>query len=152
MTPTPDANLVRAAIATYLERAPGSEVQLARLARTLDVLPLYPDWSAFIGLAPSGALVWVDYDEPNNVQDAEIVERDRWKAGIRHLAFSVGFMRYPDLTWLKPVRTPDCTTCTSCSGTGRTAINGKPAPENVVCECGGMGWIPGVVSLTSIEH
>jgi hypothetical protein len=145
MTQTPSAETVRAAIAAYLDGAPESEILLARVARRRDVLPLYCDWSACIALATSGALVWVDYDEPLRMEDAEEREKGRWKAGIRHLAFAVGSNRYPAQEWLKPIRTPDCVTCTECGGTGRPLINGQPAPDNFVCECGGMGWIPGVV-------
>jgi hypothetical protein len=142
MTPQVQPSVVRAAIASYAANAPESEELLAALSQCLVLLPLYLDWTAFIGLAPTGELVLAEYEAPFATKNAEVAEAGRWKAGIRHLAFAAGFIRYPHLTWLQPVRTSDAVVCTTCSGTGRPSFGGEPAPENVLCECGGMGWLP----------
>jgi hypothetical protein len=82
MTPTPDPQVVRDAIDAYVARYFESEHQVAQLARHFTVLPLYPDWTGFIGLAPSGALVWIEYDNPTTSQDAEVTEYARWRADV----------------------------------------------------------------------
>lgn len=133
---------VREAIAWYVGNAPGHEAELVALARRFDLLPLLVDWTAFVGLSSSGQLFWVQYEPPHGIEDAEVWERDNWETGIRHFAFAVGSGRYPHLSWLEPIRGADCVTCPSCGGTGRPLIHGRPAPERVVCRCGGLGWLP----------
>ncbi len=51
-------------------------------------------------------------------------------------------MRYPRLRNLEPVRRPGDYGCPSCAGTGR--VRGLPArtEDNLICTCGGLGWLP----------
>ena len=83
---TLDPDRVRHAIADYLARYGETEHEVALLARRFSVLPLYPDWTGFIGLAPAGDLLWIEYEGENPPQNADVTEYARWRAGIRHLA------------------------------------------------------------------
>jgi hypothetical protein len=60
---------------------------------------------------------------------------------MRRIALVGGAEHYPDLATLRPERPTNAVTCSSCGGSGRLIIGGRPAPENVRCFCGGLGWL-----------
>src|SRR5687767_6271850 len=93
---------VEQAIQEYLIERTDADAIVQNLAARHHLLPLLIDWTGFIGLSPSGVILWVEYDPPHKVEDAEKAEAGRWRAGIRHLAFAAGHRRYPELRWLAP--------------------------------------------------
>ena len=57
-----------------------------------------------------------------------------------NLALVQGAERYPELKALIPVRPASALTCDTCKGAGR--IPGLPdALKQVICSCGGIGWL-----------
>jgi len=42
------------------------------------------------------------------------------------------------ISGLAPVRDAAARVCPSCDGSGKPAS----VPDSVVCECGGLGWVP----------
>jgi hypothetical protein len=55
-----------------------------------------------------------------------------------HAARAWASRRFPDIRGLAPRRGAESKVCPGCKGTGRL----PDVPENIVCACGGLGWIP----------
>lgn len=112
---------------------------LRRRIRDSRFLPLYVGWSATLGIRCDHTYVRID----NEVEDAPPEEVS--DAFSRRLAICQGVKKYPELSDLLPQRPSQAVDCSSCGGAGEIA----GAPE-IVCECGGIGWlIPGEERVSS---
>ncbi len=125
-----------AAIATVLMKHRSTQAQkwsreTAEFAEAHDVLVLAADMGGFAGIRPDGELVEVGWDAPA----AKPITSRRW----RDLVLLSGRRFYPELESLLPTRHSSDVDCDSCGGSGKV-LEGKL--ENVVCTCGGLGWIP----------
>jgi len=94
-------------------------------------LPLYVGWVATLGIRPDGTLVrWNHEDDPTHLHELDNAFQQR-------MAIKQAVDRYPELEALIPPRPDDAVVCEKCSGSGK-------AHAQVICECGGVGWvIPG---------
>jgi len=100
----------------------------------LNFLPLYLGWVAALGVRPDGSFVRWDHED-----DRETVKPLN-DAYLERMAICGGALKYPELAALIPQRPALAIECSLCKGGGR--IEG--VPENVICQCGGLGWmIPG---------
>ena len=133
---------IRDALRRYINDGPSGEPKARAVAAKHGLLPILMDWTAFVGLSPEGEMKWVNYDAPHDPRGIETTEAAVSLQRLRHLALIQGAGRYPELAFLRPERTSDSVECPSCHGTGVPLISGKAAPHSVVCECGGLGWIP----------
>lgn len=118
---------IRGLIASFQTDSPDS----ADVARHR-ALPLYVGWVATIGITPKGDIVeWSD----DGLRPAE----SRWVIS----ALVQGSKQYPALASLIPPRPTTAHTCPDCQGTGRLRIPGlaESVLDNVICSCGGVGWI-----------
>jgi len=108
-----------------------------KAAGSAHALPLYLDWTACMALRLDGEVLWIDYDEPYQVQPVED-ERER------NLGLFQGSRRDPDLGFLTPVRPPDAIECPDCRGTGRLTFpeEHQHLADKIICSCGGLGWLP----------
>jgi hypothetical protein len=114
---------------------------LSELARRLDVLPLTWDMGGCAALRPTGEIVsWVwDEEAKISVQNAPL-ERNR--------ALFQGAAKYPGLLPFLPPRPLDAETCGRCRGTGKVSGLPEAFSGQLVCFCGGAGWLPaGVVGV-----
>lgn len=93
-------------------------------------LPLYLGWSAALGIRPDGSLVRWDHED-----DPELVKLLTDPA-LQRTALCQGAKKYPELGVLVPQRPPSARDCRACSGAGEF-----PGNPQLVCECGGLGWI-----------
>jgi len=98
------------------------------------LLPIFPDWTGFVGLREDGAFYWVSGEDGS--MSSAIDDH------TRHLATIIGPELFPELAFLKPEVSPDWVVCSSCGGSGKVVIQGREAPKNVRCSCGGMGKVP----------
>ena len=97
------------------------------------LLPLYSDMGGFYGLTRSRQIVeceWDGAEEPQIVNDPRII----------NVALFQGAMLYPPLRALLPSRPDDAVVCKMCNGTGRVDL--PQHIRNIVCYCGGAGWLP----------
>jgi hypothetical protein len=93
-------------------------------------LPLYLGWFAALGVRPDGSFVRWDYETtPERV--TPLLE-----PFLQRLAICRGARRYPELRALVPERPATAATCESCRGAGEL-----PGLPQVICGCGGAGWI-----------
>lgn len=123
-------SLVRSQISTFLS---SEDLRLRWMVPGVmrhQFLPLYVGWNAVFGLRPGGSLVRWNFElDPDHV--AELLS-PFW----RRMALFQGAKQYPELTTLLPARPADAATCRLCNGAGE--IVGR---DDLVCECGGAGWI-----------
>ena len=112
--------------------------------QSLNALPLFFDWSAFMALLPDGRIVWVPYDEPS---DIEVVQEER----VRNLGLFQATKLHPVLQFLLPPKPPNAIDCPDCQGTGRLPFppGSEHLAERLVCYCGGIGWLPPASSKPS---
>lgn len=107
----------------------------------LRALPLLLEASGFLALRLDGHVITADWDSEAEVK----IETNR---RIIDLALLRGVRRYPDLglEQFLPKKPESPTPCPHCAGTGVEPYAAKHRIPNVVCSCGGLGWIPGTWS------
>jgi hypothetical protein len=115
-------------IAEFLagERGPA----LKPAVRRWRFLPLYCGWLSILGIRADGTFVrWDIEDDPDVIKPLS-------DPFLERLALCQGAKHYPELSARMPVRPYDAKTCTHCAGTGEV-----PGLPNIVCYCGGCGWV-----------
>jgi hypothetical protein len=126
-----EQEFIRERIARFAEEAPPNLRWQAEHVRLNQALPLYVGWTETAGIRADGSLVrWVTEDVTNTQELADAT----WV----NLALVQGATRYPRLRSLIPSRPSSAKTCDACDGAGR--MTGQP--PNVICCCGGIGWLP----------
>jgi hypothetical protein len=94
--------MIEAKIAEYI--AGDACVGARRACAEAHALPLYLDRSACRAIRPDGEVIWIDYDEPHQIQP---VADER----VRNLGLFQGSRSDPDLRCLVPPRPPDAIDC-----------------------------------------
>ena len=115
----------------------GEPLELRKIAGDLSVLPLFLDMGGCYCIRPNGEIVSFLWDKPDKL-DVETNTR------IQNIVLFQGAKKYPELKELLPVRLPDAIECPHCKGTGTLqglAEHGVTL-KNIVCYCGGIGWLP----------
>ena len=73
-------------------------------------------------------------------EDAEPGEQAESDERMRNVALYQGSLTYPELKSLIPARPADAKDCPYCAAKGFDPSSlGK---QNIVCYCGGLGWVP----------
>jgi hypothetical protein len=97
-------------------------------------LVLLREWGQTTVLTRAGDIVVVDSDDGS--PDRPATERER------RFALFQAIDPYPELLSLLPARPPEARTCSGCLGTGINPFSlTNPSLRNVICECGGAGWV-----------
>ena len=97
------------------------------------LLPIFSDWESYYALTEDAEPVYVN----DSWSSPQRFNNRRWQ----HIVLAQAALRYPELASLRPIRNPDDPPCPSCGGTGRVRV-GETTLESMICECGGLGWIP----------
>jgi uncharacterized protein (TIGR02996 family) len=105
--------------------------QLRRFAADQRALPLLLDLGGCLAIRMDGEVLSFGWDEPENPR----IEKD---ARVRQATLAVGAKKYREVRLLLPPRPVSSRLCPSCGGSGTVAS----APPSIVCDCGGLGWIP----------
>jgi len=106
-----------------------------------DLLPVYSDWETCFAITREADVVYSDGSWSN----AKRLANPRY----RHIVFAQAAARYPEFTKLRPLRQPSDPDCPSCHGTGRVRV-GDTTYDDMICECGGLGWIPKGTALEQL--
>ena len=125
-------------ITEKLEAFPGNhEAQrwLAARVHKVGALPLMLDMSGAFAIRPNGDLVQFDWDGPAGAVPLE-------DPRLINIALHQGRIKHPHLASLVPSRPVSARDCSHCGGTGRLPFTTTPGFENVICYCGGLGWLP----------
>jgi len=110
-------------------------MQLRAVVLKLNVLPLVLDMGGCLAIKPEGEIISFAWDSEMDIQ-IELDER------IRNIALFQGTAKYPELKAMIPARTKDAVDCPHCNGTGIEPLATELQITNIVCYCGGLGWIP----------
>jgi hypothetical protein len=113
-------------------KPPGSDPVL-QMAQQHGFLPLVADMGGVAGLMPDGTVVEMVWDD----ERPQPVGSLRWQ----DVVLLVGAKRYPELLVLIPARPRGAEACANCGGTG-TFMAGDKKIADIICSCGGLGWIP----------
>jgi hypothetical protein len=125
--------LIRELISEHQDQPDMKELQ--RTAAKYELLPLGFNWDPCC-ITPTGDVVVFSWD---NHEDYRIETDQRVINGILYQ----GIKKYPELNELMPVRTENDPECYSCHGTGILPFAAANDESNIVCFCGGLGWLPG---------
>jgi hypothetical protein len=131
MTPVRVPPAIAAALMKYRGSTRGPWT--VAFAEAHDMLLFVADMGGISGMRPDGTLVGLGWED----QEPTPIVSLRW----RDLVVLSGARFYAELQPILPRRAPDDRGCPTCGGTGKVELGGK-AYADVVCECGGLGWIP----------
>ena len=139
--------LVTKLIQDFISESVPDPLNLQRLAAEEMVLPLSVDMGGVVALSANGDIVSFPFGInasgnivafPFDGDEPPRVESDR---RIRNIALFQGSKKYPELKGL--ISKPDnARVCPYCGGTGVEPYAAKLNTDNIVCYCGGLGWIP----------
>ena len=119
---------------------------LREIAARLEILPLMLDWGGCYALRSNGQVITFLWDEANDVR----VEND---LRICNIALFQGSKKYSELKALIPPKPNSALKCHVCGGTGVVPISIESGIDNLVCYCGGLGWVPSeLADLSSTEN
>jgi hypothetical protein len=75
------------------------------------------------------------WDEPRQL-------RADWDERTRNIVYYQASLKYSTLARLVPRGPADALDCSFCGGSGRCSELGEKVADDVVCYCGGRGWLP----------
>lgn len=119
----------------FLAEVGGDPEDIRGILASVDFLPVTLDMGGCAGISPAGDVVSVTWEEPHRVT----AETD---PKVRNMVLYRAGLEYPELRWLAPVRPSDAGDCGTCGGTGQFPGVAGSGVEGIVCECGGLGWLP----------
>ena len=134
----PQVGVPRAVLETELTRylaEPFGPPDAHTVAARHRVLPLVNDFMGCWALDMDGRLVFCAWEALESVVPVSDQPVDAIGANA---VLALGSRRFPALAAIRPARPSDAIACATCDGSGRLA----EWPENVVCACGGLGWLP----------
>jgi hypothetical protein len=119
----------------FINSTEPDKLGLRAIAAELNALPLLLDMGGCYAIRPDGEVISFAWDDEKDYQ----VEQDR---RTKNIALFEGGQKYPELKELIPARTLEDQDCPHCNGTGTLPINAELGVRNLLCYCGGLGWIP----------
>lgn len=126
--------MIERLLQNYITDATPDPHNLRQLAAEKKVLPLLLDFGGMVAINCDGEILTFTWDEIERPQ----LEFD---PRIRNIALFQSSKKYPDLKDLI-VKPDDASVCPHCDGTGIEPYAAKLNADNIVCYCGGLGWIP----------
>jgi hypothetical protein len=127
--------LIESKVQALMADSAPDHVDLRQIATDKHALLLYADMGGALALRPNGEVISFRWDRPESVE----TEND---PRIRNLALFQGSKRYPELEQFIPPRPSAAKTCPHCHGTGVAPEAASLGIGNIVCYCGGLGWVP----------
>jgi len=104
--------------------------------RARGLFPAYADWGGGMAVDRAGE-VWYAEEPAGWAARGVVAEPD-----IRFAALAVAVLRHPEIAHLAPVRTAGDPACPTCHGRGYPAQLPPKLRYWIVCQCGGLGWVP----------
>lgn len=126
---------ISALIEDYERETTPKPAQLRQLVAQKKVLPLVWDMGGVLAINAGGDILSFPWDDTSH----PTVERD---PRVRNVALFQGGVKYPELKALLPTKPDDAHLCPHCGGTGIAPLAAEANVSNIVCYCGGLGWIP----------
>lgn len=101
----------------------------------INALPVVFDMGGVYCIKPDGKIISAIWDDTESW-------REETDPRICNIAVFQGSKKYPELCELVPERPEDAITCSYCNGSGVEPMAIQLNTDNIVCYCGGLGWIP----------
>lgn len=140
--------LIARLIEEYISGSALNPPDLQRLAAAERVLPLVTDMGGVIAINARGDVVTFPFDT-NAEGDVVAYPLNKWATPraeldprIRNTALFQGSKKYPELIALVPSKPDGSHVCPDCGGTGIEPNAAKLKLDNIICYCGGLGWLP----------
>jgi hypothetical protein len=130
--------LIAKLIEEYVSESALNPPDLRQLAAAERVLPLVTDMGGVIAINVRGDIVIFPFD----VNAEKVTPKVGQDLRIRNMALFQGSKKYPELIALVPSKPDDSHICPDCGGTGVEPNAAKLKLDNVICYCGGLGWLP----------
>ena len=111
-------------------------------ARARGLAPAYADLGGFLAVDRAGD-VWCSETPDGWDAATRVAEPD-----VRFAAIGVAVGRHPELARLVPDRRPEDPTCPTCRGRGSPADLPPRLRDRILCQCGGLGWLPAELART----
>ena len=111
-----------------------SESEWHTAARKRGQIPVYSDFVGVFTIDQAGRGFFAecaDLRDQIEITDPKELHVVRWLAAERR----------PEVAHLRPARGPRDPSCASCGGSGHPSYAPHTA-HNLICECGGSGWMP----------
>jgi len=134
---TIDADGVRRALQGYIESST-DEPEVLAIAKTHHALPLWRDMGGVLYLQPDGHIIASTWDVPGRVKPVADIRPHR---DMLHAARAKAGRKYPEIQGLTPEKGPGAVPCRSSDGHGNL-LGMSIQPGDVLCGCGGLGWLP----------
>lgn len=118
----------------YINDSSHDALNLRALAARFEALPLCVDWENCWALRPDGQVVVFLHGS----NDAQLQIEDDQR--LVNLALYQGSITYPEIKALVPSRPAQAKDCPYCAEKGIDPNSLED--QNIICYCGGMGWVP----------
>lgn len=128
------SNRIADQIAGYREK-PFGPIPHQLVVLKLDVLPLLFDLSGGYAIRRDGQIINYSIDDP----EGWCIEEDE---RVRNIALFQGSRLYKEIIGLLPRKSSQSKICSQCNGTGIPLGVNPEEQANIICYCGGLGWLP----------
>lgn len=126
----------------FIDKAEPDPLNLRDFAAQKNLLPVLYDWSGVFTINSNSDIIAFDFkdlDPPKlDLEHPKFITDPR----IRNMAIFQGSKKYFELGKLIPEKPVDAQICPHCQGTGIESTSAKMKVQNIICYCGGLGWIP----------
>jgi len=110
-------------------------LNMRELARDLNLLPIVLDMGGCYGLRSDGEIFSFTWDEPSQLDHESDIR-------LRNLVLFQAGKKFPQLGSLAPCRPIGAHDCEYCQGNGTLVDLPDELAKNILCFCGGLGWLP----------
>lgn len=128
--------ILRKAYQDYLAGPPDPvmDFDMRDLSAKFEILPMLYDFGDCLAIKFDGQIVAMPWDPPHEL---EVISDPRT---IR-IILAQGARKHPTLQCLVPQRPAEALDCAKCKGTGQWPSAIEYNQPNLVCYCGGLGWL-----------
>ncbi len=114
---------------------PISDKPAYEIATKHTALPVFQGLTAYYAFGLTGEVLEFDWRRFDQAMPM-------FPSGRAYGVLLVGARKFPELCALIPKREPDDYQCESCVGTGEHPLKSETGDKRVICECGGLGFLP----------
>lgn len=128
---------IAARLKEYIDDPSHDGLNLRNLAARFEALPLCVDWENCWAIRLDGKVVVFLH----SAEDGQLETEDDQR--LVNIALYQGGITYPEIKSLVPLRPAESKDCPYCVGKGIDPNSLED--ENIICYCGGLGWVPAAV-------
>lgn len=131
------AEQIEERLKNFIAESKEDPLSLRAHAARFNALPLCVDWGKCWAVRADGEVIVFSHEDAEPRASKESDER------MRNVALYQGSLTYPELKSLIPDRPSGAKDCPYCAAKGFDPSSLEK--QNIVCYCGGLGWVPASV-------